>query len=124
METRLYFLLGDAFSCALTGALAGVVCAFIIPEDWHMLAAMAVGMVAGMALSIPLSIVLGIAFGAMELMIPVMLSGMVAGMVLAMAAAERSLGYASASGQGAAIGLLCLAATYLANAALKRNRMV
>ena len=124
METRLYFLLGDAFSCALTGALAGVVCAFVIPEGWHMLAAMAVGMVAGMALSIPLSIVLGIAFGAMELMIPVMLTGMVAGMVLAMAAAARSLGYVSAGGQGAAIGLLCLMATYMANAALGRSRTV
>ena len=124
METRLYFLLGDAFSCALTGALAGVVCAFVIPEGWHMLAAMAIGMIAGMALSIPLSIVLGIAFGAMELMIPVMLSGMVAGMTLAMAAAVAPLEYSSAGVRGAAIGLLCLAATYLANAALKRSRTV
>jgi hypothetical protein len=124
METRLYFLAGDAFSCALTGALAGAVCVAIIPQGWHMLAAMAIGMIAGMTLSIPLSIVLGILFGAMELMIPVMLTGMAAGMVLAMEVAGQPLGFFDAAVRGAAIGVLSLVATSLANAALCRSRTV
>ena len=124
METRLYFLVGDTFYCALTGALAGAVCAALIPQGWHMLVAMAIGMIAGMALSIPLSILLGIFFGAMELMIPVMLTGMAAGMALAMAAAEEPVALSAAGVRGAAIGVLCLVATYLANAVLRRSETV
>jgi hypothetical protein len=124
METRIYFLAGDTFSCALTGALAGLVCAIFIPAGWSMSPSMLVGMLIGMALSMPLAIVLGIFFGAMEVMIPVMVTGMAAGMALAMAAAGGPLALSTAAVRGAAIGICCLIATYLANAALRRSRTI
>jgi F0F1-type ATP synthase assembly protein I len=119
METRPYFLFGDILSNTLLGATVGALAAVCVSESWPMLVAMVVGMAAAMLIAAVFGAVLGIFFGAFEVMVPMMLTGMVAGMVIPMRAATQPLELLPAATEGAAIGLLALAATYMLNAVLR-----
>ena len=82
METRIFYLLGDAISCVLVAVVAALVCAFVFPASWPMPLLMIVSMFLGMVIAFLMSIFTGLIyfFGAMEIMVPTMLTGMFAGM--------------------------------------------
>jgi len=90
MESRIYYLLGDLFSCALVSVVVAVLCAYIFSSAWPMPVLMLVSMVLGMFLALVLNIAGGLIyfFGAMEIMVPTMLVGMFAGMMGAMYGVE------------------------------------
>ncbi len=119
METRPYFLVGDLIANAATGALVGLVMAWLFDPQWNMFVAMLAGMALGMAVSLPPSILLGALFGAMEVMVPVMTTGMVVGMIVPMAASMGEIGLARGAGMGALSGVAVLMATYCANAVIR-----
>jgi hypothetical protein len=119
METRPYFLFGDILSNTLLGATVGALAAVCVNDRWPMLLAMAAGMLAAMLLAALFGAVLGIFFGAFEVMIPLMLTGMIAGMAIPMRAATQPLAVFAGAKEGAAIGLLVLAGTYILNALLR-----
>jgi len=121
METRPYFVIGDLFSNCGVGALVGLAMAALVGPGWNMLVGMLVGMALGMAIALPFALGLGALFGAMETMIPVMTTGMVAGMIVSMGAAMQASGLAHAAELGALSGFGVVAATYLANAVLRRR---
>ena len=119
METRPYFVAGALVTNAATGALAGLVMAWLFGPAWNMFVAMLIGMALGMAISLPIALVLGAFFGAMEVMVPAMTTGMFAGMVVAMAASMGEVALARGAGMGAVSGVGVLIATYLANAVIR-----
>ncbi len=119
MESRPYFFLGDLFSNAALGGLAGMSCAGLVGESWNMLLAMLAGALPGMVLALPFQFVCGIFFGGFEVMLPLMLTGMMAGMVIATVAATRELPWDRGALWGAGLGVAVLAFTYLANAVLQ-----
>ena len=119
METRPYFIAGDLLTNAATGALVGLVMAWLFGPHSNMFVAMLVGMAVGMALSMPLALLLGALFGAMEVMLPAMTTGMVAGMVVSMAASMGEVELVRGAGMGTASGVGVLIATYLANALIR-----
>jgi len=121
METRPYFVLGDLLSSCGVGALVGLAMAALVGPGWNMVVAMLVGMALGMAIALPFALGLGALFGAMETMIPVMTTGMVAGMLVAMGAAMQVSSLSHGAALGALSGFGVLAATYLANAVLRRR---
>ena len=121
METRPYFILGDAAATATAGAIAGLAALGATGEGFNMLLAMLIGMVVGMAVVMPVFFAFAPFFGAMEIMIPVMFGGMLSGMCIAKAEAMRGLAVGDAVGWGALIGLFGLVITSIANARLRAN---
>lgn len=117
METRPYFIFGDALSCAVIGALAAISCLLVVGQNWHMFAAMVVGMIIGMVVAIVVGFLLFFwLFGAIEVMIPTMLTGMLSGMVISMAVTTKPYGVGWCAGAGALIGIGVVISTYAANA--------
>ncbi len=119
METRPYFIFGDLLSCGIIGALCGLLCMFIVGQDWNMMVAMVAGMVIGMVLAVLIDLIFFFwLFGAMEVMMPTMLTGMLSGMAVGAIAAMGPLEAGWCAGVGALIGLGTLICTYTANAFL------
>lgn len=116
---RPYFLLGDALTTGLAGALTGLVCVAATGVGWPLALAMLWGMLLGMALSLPIATVMGIWFGAFELMLPAMLGGMLSGMTVAALEAAGGVGLSDAAVVGAGWSWAALLLTYLANLALR-----
>ena len=122
METRPYFIFGDAVACLLTGALVGALSALIFGTGWNMILAMFVGMALGMLLALPLTFLLYLRFfGAMEVMVPSMLTGMLAGMVVSMQGAMRGIEVSEGAINGATLGFASLVGTYVLNGILTRR---
>ena len=113
MEDRLYFLLGDYFTCILSGAIVGVFSAWFFDPSWGMMSAMLVGMVLGMIVGLifPGGMCLHY-FGLFELMVPLMLTTMMVGMVVSMIASMNPVSSSFAALMGAVIGIFCLRLTY------------
>lgn len=122
MEIRPYFLLGDLFVNATVGSVVGLACAALLSPAWNMWLGMFVGMAMGMVMALVLSLGLFVVlFGAMEVFVPAMLTGMIVGMVVGMAAPMIEVSLWDGVRWGALLGVLCLAVTYMANAALTRG---
>lgn len=111
MDSRLYFVLGDLFSCILVGAVVGWI-SCVAFAGWNMWLAMIVAMPLGMLLATLLWFPLGIIFGAMEVMIPTMFSGMASGMLLGMSATGSHI---AGLLWGAIVGLACIVAVWILN---------
>lgn len=122
MDNRIFYIMGDLIASALTGAVAGLLCAWLVGESWPMLAAMILMMVLGMVLGVLLFFPLGIAFGAMEVMIPMMLAGMLAGMVAGMWGSMQALSLAGGAFLGMQTGLCGLLLVWIANTLLRGER--
>jgi hypothetical protein len=122
METRPYFLAGDLFSNALVGAFCGWAGVAWMPHMLGFWPGMVLSMLGSMAVSMLLALTILLRwFGAMEVMIPTMLGGMTANMI--MCVLGHFYGWSAGAGAllGAAIGLVVLQLTYIANARLTRN---
>ena len=108
----------------LTGACSGAIIAFavsqIIPTDWNMFLAMAVGGAIGMALKFVLLLLLAPFFGAFEVMIPLSIIAMSVGMLSGMAVAQGSVPDGCISVTGGMIGLTVAMAIYFSNKKLTR----
>ena len=89
METRIFFLLGDLFSCMLVAIATAVIGTLIFSAAWPMPLLMPVSMMLGMILGLLIAVLAGLIyfFGAMEVMVPAMVTGMFAGMFGALVAA-------------------------------------
>lgn len=119
MAWRIYFIVGDILACATVGAASGWLTSIIVPGDWFVLAAMAVGMIVGGIVGLLGAILFTPLFGSFEIMLPSSLSGMVAGMALGMVDAIAGIGWAvTVSGNGL-VGLLCLMGTYVLHFSLR-----
>ena len=89
MENRIYFLIGDLFSCMLVAVLTALICTLCFSSTWPMPLLMISSMLLGMIIALLIAVIAGLIyfFGAMEIMLPTMLTGMFAGMLGAMTAA-------------------------------------
>ena len=108
----------------LTGTCSGVIIAFavsqIIPADWNMFLAMAVGGGIGMVLKFVLLLLLAPFFGAFEVMIPLSIIAMSVGMLSGMISAQGSVPAWCISVTGGIIGLTVSMAIYFSNKKLVR----
>ena len=121
METRPYFIAGDASCSVLVCAVTGAATAATVGAAWPMPAAMLVGMFLGMAVAAVGILGFGPFFGMIELQMPAMIGGMVTGMLVAMLAATRPLSTGTASLAGGVLGLGTFAAVWMADARLRRK---
>lgn len=119
MERRAFFICGDFFANASTGAVAGWATAAIVGPGWNMFVAMFFGMALGMAIAMVLSFA-GFVWllGAMEVMLPVMFTGMAAGMVIGMGVPMGAFEGTAAVLGGAVTGVAVVTFTYAMDAAL------
>ena len=120
IETRPYFVVGDLIANSALGALVGVCCALVIPQNWPSLVAMMAGMLLGMLIAIPVQLASSLLLGAFETMLPMMLSGMSSGMLVAMMASQKPVPWRDGLTAGALAGLAVVAFTYVMNALLTR----
>ncbi len=118
MERRVYFIFGDLLACAATGAAAAWLVWVAVPAGWIFPAGMALGMGIGMFVGLVGGILFMPIFGSMEISMPATLAGMVAGMVGGMLPTMAVGDAGTAPWVGAAVGLLCLAYTYVLQARL------
>lgn len=121
IETRPYFVVGDLIANSALGALVGVCCALVIPQNWPSLVAMMAGMFLGMLIAIPVQLASSLLLGAFETMLPMMLSGMSSGMLVAMMASQKPIPWRDGLTAGALAGLAVVAFTYAMNALLTRE---
>ena len=121
IETRPYFVVGDLIANSALGALVGVCCALVIPQNWSSLVAMMAGMLLGMLIAIPVQLASSLLLGAFETMLPMMLSGMSSGMLVAMVASQGLVPWRDGLATGALAGLAVVAFTYVMNALLTRE---
>ncbi len=122
MDSRLFFVLGDLGGNLLVAAVAGWLCALLIPVGWNMFFAMLVAMAIGMVVGLVLFFPLGIFFGAMEVMVPTMFSGMLSGMVVGMWAAMEPVSGQQALVCGAVCGLIGINIIWIMNNSLRGPR--
>ncbi|MCH8313631.1 MAG: hypothetical protein IID17_11670 [Nitrospinae bacterium] len=126
ISRSLYILIHMNFKIIdpLTGICSGAIIAFavsqIIPTDWNMFLAMAVGGGIGMVLKFVLLLLLAPFFGAFEVMIPLSIIAMSVGMLSGMASAQGSVPDGCISVTGGIIGLAVSAAIYFSNKKLVR----
>lgn len=121
LETRPYFVVGDLLANSGLGALVGVCCALVIPQNWSSFVAMMAGMFLGMLIAIPVQLASSLLLGAFETMLPMMLSGMSSGMLVAMMASQGLVPWRDGLATGALAGLAVVAFTYVMNALLTRE---
>jgi len=111
MENRIYFLMGDLFSCMLVAVLTALICTLCFSSSWPMPLLMVGSMLLGMIIALLIAVLAGLIyfFGAMEIMLPTMFTGMFAGMLGAMTAAGiepgTSINYQTLILQSALLGL-------------------
>ncbi|MBL4606835.1 MAG: hypothetical protein JKY01_03280 [Pseudomonadales bacterium] len=113
MDDRLYFQLGDYFTCILSGWVVAVFSAWFFDPSWGMFSAMFIGMVLGMAVGFvfPGAILIHF-FGLFEIMVPLMITIMMVGMVVSMLASMFALSFGAAGFIGIVIGIAVLRLTY------------
>jgi len=108
----------------LTGTCSGAIIAFvvsqIIPTDWNMFLAMAVGGGIALVLKFVLLLLLAPFFGAFEVMIPLSITAMSVGMLSGMMSAHGSVPDGCIFVTGGMIGLAVSAAIYFSNKKLTR----
>ncbi|MBF0368401.1 MAG: hypothetical protein HQL52_02990 [Magnetococcales bacterium] len=122
MEHRAYFIVGDFFSCIVTGGMTGWLVTGWVGSGWSMFGGMLLGMGVGMGLAFLLSPIFMTFFGAMEVMVPGMLSGMLGGMVVGMGVPGDSLTALDGWIQGGVAGGVVVMATYAMNWQVKGVR--
>ena len=115
METRLYFLVGDALANAGSGAVVALVSTALFGDAWPLAVGMIAGMLVGGIVAVPLAMVASVCFGAFEVMLPVMTTGMFVGMMTSMEQASSDATIA----RGAGLGLGVLVVTYVFNTYLR-----
>lgn len=81
---RAAFVTGDCLAAAVTGVLTTLAVRLLVPPDFDMVLAMAVGMAAGTIVHLALSLVFGPLLGMFETMVPGMYVGMYGGMLFGM----------------------------------------
>ena len=122
MDHRLFYIIGDVFSSALTGIVVALLSYALVSPAWPMLVAMPVMMILGMVVGLLLFFPLSIAFGAMEIMIPCMLGGMISGMTLGMWLTMQVLTVVGTVIIGAETALCTLLFVWVANTLLRGQR--
>ena len=124
MDSRPFFLFGDAFSNASVAALSALAMHWLFSPDWPMFPAMLLGMILGMIIAnVCCLFVLMRFFGAMEIMLPTMVTGMLVGMVIAMSRTMTTLSLLDHLTLALLIGLACTAAIWALDTSLSGEQL-